>query len=81
MSGLIYIDQEIKNGVFTRTIGSNKYYCSEEKGVEFFQCVKQNNFIKILKKEIKINQDIITLDLETYNSLKGRSDSVNSLSD
>lgn len=66
VSGLIYIDQEIKNGVFTRTIGLNKYYCSEDKGVEFFQCIKQNNYIKSLNKEVKINQDIITLDLETY---------------
>ena len=81
VSGLIYIDQEIKNGVFTRTIGSNKYYCSEEKGVEFFQCIKQNNFIKALKKEIKINQDIITLDLETYNTHKGKHESVNTLLD
>lgn len=68
VSGLIYNDQEISKGVFTRTIGSNKYYCSELNGIEFFQSVKQNNFIKKLNKEVKINQDIITLDLETYNT-------------
>jgi hypothetical protein len=81
VSGLIYIDQEIKTGVFTRTIGSNKYYCSEERGVEFFQCIKQNNFIKTLNKEIEINQDIITLDLETYTSHKGKHESVNTIFD
>jgi hypothetical protein len=66
VSGLIYNDQELRTGIFTRVIGSNKYYCSENKGVEFFQSIKQNNFIKTLNKEVKINQDIITLDLETY---------------
>lgn len=54
ISGLIYNDQEIKKGVFTRTIGTNKYYCTEENGVEFFHSIKQNNFIKTLNKEVKI---------------------------
>lgn len=85
MSGLVYIDQELKNGVFTRVIGSNKYYCNEDKGVEFFQCIKQNNFIKTLNKEVEVNQDIITLDLETYATnvrgsiSKSKHESINSI--
>ena len=55
-------------------IGSNKYYCSLDKGVEFFQSVKQNKYIKTLNKETQINQDIITLDLETYVDHKTRSE-------
>lgn len=66
ISGLIYNDQEISKSIFTRSIGANKYYCNEEKGVEFFHSVKQNKYIKTLNKETQINQDIITLDLETY---------------
>ena len=74
ISGLIYNDQEISKGIFTRMIGSNKYYCSLDKGVEFFQSVKQNKYIKTLNKETQINQDIITLDLETYVDHKTRSE-------
>lgn len=48
ISGLIYNDQEISKSIFTRSIGANKYYCNEEKGVEFFQSVKQNKYIKTL---------------------------------
>ena len=74
ISGLIYNDQEISKGIFTRMIGINKYYCSLDKGVEFFQSVKQNKYIKTLNKETQINQDIITLDLETYVDHKTRSE-------
>ena len=66
ITGLVYTDQEISNGIFTRTIGSNKYYCSLEKGMEFFHTIKQNKFIKTGKIDNDLNQDIITLDLETY---------------
>ena len=66
VTGLVYTDQEISTGIFTRTIGSNKYYCSLEKGMEFFHTIKQNKFIKPLNIDKELNQDIITLDLETY---------------
>jgi hypothetical protein len=66
VTGLVYTDQEISNGIFTRTIGSNKYYCSLDKGMEFFHTIKQNKFIKTGKIDNALNQDIITLDLETY---------------
>jgi hypothetical protein len=66
ITGLVYTDQEISNGIFTRTIGSNKYYCSLDKGMEFFHTIKQNKFIKTGKIDNALNQDIITLDLETY---------------
>ena len=66
ITGLVYSDQEISTGIFTRTIGSNKYYCSLEKGMEFFHSIKQNKFIKPGVIDKTLNQDIITLDLETY---------------
>lgn len=50
VSGLIFNDQEISKGIFTRNIGSNKYYCSLDKGIEFFQSIKQNKYIKTLNK-------------------------------
>lgn len=69
VTGLVYTDQEISNGIFTDhkvSIGSNKYYCSTEKGMEFFHTIKQNKFIKTGVTDKTLNQDIITLDLETY---------------
>jgi hypothetical protein len=70
VTGLVYSDQEICNGIFTRCIGSNKYYCSLEKGMEFFHSIKQNKFIKPGVIDKNLNQDIITLDIETYQSKK-----------
>ena len=68
---LLFYDQELRSGVFTRTIGRTKYYCTLENGVEFNHTVKDNKFIKNLNKEVQLDQNIITLDLETYQFKKG----------
>ena len=68
---LLFNDQELRSGVFTRTIGRTKYYCTLENGVEFNHTVKDNKFIKNLNKEVQLDQNIITLDLETYQFKKG----------
>jgi hypothetical protein len=62
---LEYIDTKINDTTFIREIGQNKYTYENNKLI-LLESIKKVNFIKSLKEATHKNNNILTLDVETY---------------
>jgi len=66
---LSYVDKIIDSNSFERIIGSNHYIYILKNGnykLDLFKVIKPVQFIKPKKEDKKLNEKIITFDIETY---------------
>jgi len=69
---LSYEDKMIDSNSFKRIIGSNHYIYIMQNGqykLDLFKVIKPVRFIMAKKEESKMNEKIITLDIETYDKV------------